>query len=72
MAQTQADEPKILSGIALSQTANLVLNMTEGGSPVAQEDVWKVNFKAVKEACWGSGVFLSSLQRPPFPPALFG
>lgn len=47
MAQTQTDEPKILSGIALSQTANLVLNMTEGGSPVAQEDVWKVNFKAV-------------------------
>lgn len=33
-----------------------------GGSPAALEDVWEVNRKAVKDACWGS-----QLHPPPAP-----
>lgn len=61
-----------LSGIALNQTANLVLNMTEGGSPVTPEAVWKVNSEAVKGACWGSELPSSTLHPHLPPPALSG
>lgn len=55
-----AAQPKFLSGIASNQT-NVVLGMTEDGSPVTQGGIWKLNCKVVKVACWGSRFLLPHL-----------
>lgn len=52
-SDVQAAEPKFLSGIALNRTANLVFKMTQTGSAVAQEALWKLSFMAVKGCTLG-------------------